>query len=85
MDLGLQGKVAVITGTGSQIGFGKGIALALAREGCDIVGVDINQEGAEKTAAEVKALGRRSVAYKVHYSPSNNFSSWKKRAGSFHL
>ena len=32
MDLGLKDKVAVVTGTGSQIGFGKAIALALAKE-----------------------------------------------------
>ena len=37
MELGLKGKVALVTGRGSQIGFGKGIALALAGEGCDIV------------------------------------------------
>jgi NAD(P)-dependent dehydrogenase (short-subunit alcohol dehydrogenase family) len=65
MDLGLKDKVAIITGTGSQIGFGKGIALALAQEGCDIVGLDINIQGAEQTAAEVRALGRKSLALKV--------------------
>ena len=68
MDFGLTGKVALISGTGSQIGFGKGIALALAKEGCDIIGVDIDIDGAEKTAAEVKALGRRSLAFKVDVS-----------------
>jgi len=65
MDLGLKDKVAVITGTGSQIGFGKAIALTLAREGCNVVGIDIDGEGAEKTAAEVMALGRRSLAFKT--------------------
>jgi len=68
MDLGLKGKVALISGTGSQIGFGKGIALALAKEGCDIIGVDIDIDGAEKTAAEVRALGRKSLAFKVDVS-----------------
>ena len=33
MDLGLKGKVALVTGAGSQIGFGKAIALLLAKEG----------------------------------------------------
>ena len=65
MDLGLKDKVAVITGTGSQVGFGKAIALALAREGCDVAGVDVDGEGAEKTAAEVKALGRKSLGLKT--------------------
>jgi NAD(P)-dependent dehydrogenase (short-subunit alcohol dehydrogenase family) len=35
-------------GTGSQIGFGKGIALTLAKEGCNIVSVDLDLEGAKK-------------------------------------
>jgi NAD(P)-dependent dehydrogenase (short-subunit alcohol dehydrogenase family) len=65
MDLKLTDKVALITGTGSQIGFGKGIALTLAREGCDIISVDIDLEGAEKTAAEVRALGRKAMAIKA--------------------
>ena len=65
MDLGLKDKVAVVTGTGSQIGFGKAIAVTLAEEGCDVVGIDIDGEGAEKTAAEVRALGRKSLAFKV--------------------
>ena len=65
MDLGLTDKVAVVTGTGSQIGFGKAIALALAKEGCDVIGVDIDGEGAEQTAAEVRSLGRKSLGLKV--------------------
>jgi NAD(P)-dependent dehydrogenase (short-subunit alcohol dehydrogenase family) len=68
MDLGLKDKVAIVTGTGSQIGFGKGIALSLAKEGCDVIGVDINIIGAEQTAAEVRALGRKSLAFKVDVS-----------------
>jgi 3-oxoacyl-[acyl-carrier protein] reductase len=65
MDLGLKDKVAVITGAGSQIGFGKAIALTLAREGCDVIVSDINLEGAEQTAAEVRALGRKAIAIKA--------------------
>lgn len=65
MNLKLEGKVALITGAGSQKGFGKGIALTLAREGCDIVVNDINLDGAEQTAAEVKALGRKAIALKA--------------------
>ena len=70
MDLGLKDKVAIVTGAGSQIGFGKGIVMALAREGCDIVACDIDLEGAEKTAADVKAAGRKALAFKVDVTNS---------------
>jgi len=65
MDLGLKDKVALVTGAGSQIGFGKAIALQLAREECDVIVNDIDLEGARKTAAEVEKLGRRSMAIKA--------------------
>jgi NAD(P)-dependent dehydrogenase (short-subunit alcohol dehydrogenase family) len=65
MDLKLKDKVALVTGTGSQIGYGKGIALALAQEGCDIISADIDLKGARQTAAEVEALGRKALALKV--------------------
>jgi NAD(P)-dependent dehydrogenase (short-subunit alcohol dehydrogenase family) len=65
MDLKLKGKIALVTGTGSQIGFGKGIAVKLAEEGCDVICADIDISGAEKTANVVKALGRKSIGLKV--------------------
>ena len=51
MDLGLKNKVALVTGAGSQKGFGKEIALTLAREGCDVAVVDIDLASAKQTAA----------------------------------
>ena len=65
MDLKLTDKIALVTGTGSQVGFGKGIATYLAGEGCDVICVDVDIEGSQKTAAEVKKLGRKSLALKV--------------------
>jgi len=41
MDLGLKDKVAVVTGTGSQVGYGKAIALTLAQEGCHELGTQV--------------------------------------------
>ena len=60
MDLGLKGKAAIVTGAGSQIGFGQATAMTLAREGCDVAIADLDLEGANKTAADVKALGCKS-------------------------
>ncbi len=65
MDLRLNGKIALVTGTGSQIGYGKGIALTLAQEGCDVISADIDFEGARKTASEIQSTGRKSLAIKV--------------------
>jgi NAD(P)-dependent dehydrogenase (short-subunit alcohol dehydrogenase family) len=65
VDLGLTDKVALVTGTASQAGMGKEIALTLAREGCHIIASDINLEGAEETAAEIKKLGRKAVAIRT--------------------
>lgn len=65
MDLGLKGKVALITGAGSQIGYGRGIALTLAQEGCNIIAADIDLEGAKQTVDEVKTLGCDALAVKV--------------------
>jgi len=70
MDLNLKGKVALVTGAGSQIGFGKAICLTLAGEGCDIIASDIDFDGAKKTAAEVEALERKALAVKADVTKS---------------
>ncbi|MDM0106529.1 SDR family oxidoreductase [Variovorax sp. J22R24] len=55
----LKGKVALITG-GAQ-GLGKAIALAMAREGADIVIADINAETLSGAQAEIEATGARCL------------------------
>jgi len=70
MELGLAGKVALVTGAGSQIGFGRTIALTLAKDGCDVVVADIDLDGAKETAKEIKALGRQAMAVKADVSSS---------------
>jgi NAD(P)-dependent dehydrogenase (short-subunit alcohol dehydrogenase family) len=56
----LQGQVAVVTGAGR--GIGRAVALELARLGADVVVAELDQGGADKTAAMVKDLGRRALA-----------------------
>lgn len=66
MDLGFKGKVALVTGAGSQVGIGREVALMLAKEGCDRIAVtDINPEDTEKTAAALKELGCKAIAVKA--------------------
>ncbi len=60
METGLQGKIALVTGSGR--GIGRAIALALAKEGVDVaVNCVANRESAEETAREIKAMGRRAM------------------------
>ena len=53
----LSRQVAIVTGAGR--GIGRTTALELARMGADIVVAELDRAGAERTAAEVKGLGRR--------------------------
>ena len=75
MELGLKGKVALVTGAGSQKGFGKSIALELAREGCDVIVCDIDPDGVNLTAAEIKKLGHKAIAAKTDITNSTEVRS----------
>jgi 3-oxoacyl-[acyl-carrier protein] reductase len=58
--MSLEGKVALVTGSGRNIG--RAIALALARDGADVVvNARSNQKEAEAVTAEVGELGRKAV------------------------
>jgi 3-oxoacyl-[acyl-carrier protein] reductase len=56
--MGLQGKVAVVTGGAS--GFGEGIARRFAAEGAHVVIADLNGEVAQKLAGEIGGLAVRA-------------------------
>ena len=63
MEQPIDGKIAIVTGSGQ--GIGKAVALRLAHEGADVVVADINLEKAQQTAQEIRALRRRAMAYGV--------------------
>lgn len=58
----LSNQVAVVTGAGANGGIGHAIAIGLARHGADVCAADIDDDGAQKTAQEIQALGRQGVA-----------------------
>jgi 3-oxoacyl-[acyl-carrier protein] reductase len=61
MDLGIRGKVALITGAARSIG--KADAEIFASEGCKVAIVDLNAEGAEATAKEIAGKGGTARGY----------------------
>jgi len=64
MDLGLTGRVALITGGGR--GIGAAIARELAREGCHVALVDLDAvESAETVARDIRDSGRRARALRA--------------------
>lgn len=62
----LRGKVAIVTGAGR--GIGRGAALALGKEGADIMAVDMNGEACVRTAQEVAGHGVRTLAVACNVS-----------------
>ncbi|MFC1944911.1 SDR family NAD(P)-dependent oxidoreductase [Chloroflexota bacterium] len=62
----LENRVAIVTGAAS--GIGQAIARRLAQEGASVVIGDINLEGAQKTADELRASGFKALAAKVDVS-----------------
>lgn len=59
----LQGKIAVVTGGAN--GIGHAAALRLARDGANIALLDRDADGLQKTAEDVRALGRRAEVYAI--------------------
>jgi len=56
----MTGRVALVSGAAQNLG--RNSALALAEAGADLVLADINGSGAEKTAEDIRGLGRRAIA-----------------------
>jgi 3-oxoacyl-[acyl-carrier protein] reductase len=71
MDTPLEGKVAIVTGAGSRIGFGRSMTLALVQAGARVAMMDINSETLEQTANEVEEAAGRGRVLQVVGDVSN--------------
>ncbi len=63
IDLGLDGKRALVTGAG--IGIGRGIATWLARAGCDVALADKDADSLDEAVTEVAAVAEAGVGTRV--------------------
>jgi len=82
MDLGLKGKVALITG-GSR-GIGKACALSLAAEGCSVAVCARGKKALDETAREVAAKGVEALAVEADLTKLEDIKNLvTKVAGKF--
>ncbi len=72
----LSGKTAVVTGAAR--GIGKAISMALAHEGATVAVVDLNAEGIEQAAQEIRQAG---FEHSAKFDPNGGPPS-KKTAGA---
>ena len=71
MSTDLTGRKALVTGASR--GIGKGIAIALARAGCDVAVNFLSKEAeATETVEAIRALGRRSIALRGDVSNADD-------------
>jgi NAD(P)-dependent dehydrogenase (short-subunit alcohol dehydrogenase family) len=69
----LKARVAIITGGGS--GIGKGIASCLAQAGADVILAGRRKSVIDEASAEIKAMGRRSMAISTDISKKAEINS----------
>lgn len=69
----MTGKSALVTGAAS--GLGRATALALGQAGADVCVVDVNRDGLEETARQIRALGRNVLVRATDLSDPDNCRS----------
>jgi 3-oxoacyl-[acyl-carrier protein] reductase len=74
----LDNKTAIVTG--ARRGIGRAIALALAKEGANVVVSDISQEDCQKVVTEIERLGRKGLALKCNVTSRAEVEDMLRRA-----
>jgi 2-hydroxycyclohexanecarboxyl-CoA dehydrogenase len=78
MDLKLVGKTVIVTGGGSNIG--RGIALAFAREGSNVVIADIDELQGQKVAKKANTLGGKAMVVKTDVTDVSSVAAMVEKA-----
>lgn len=68
--MSLNGKVAIVTGSGA--GLGRSFAQELARQGASVIVNDVNQAAADETVAAITEAGGKAAAVIAPVGPSES-------------
>jgi NAD(P)-dependent dehydrogenase (short-subunit alcohol dehydrogenase family) len=79
VDLQLSGRIAVVTGAAS--GMGRAVAVSLATEGAIVVGADLNLDGAEKTAQDLRDKGLSMRAHQLDVTSRESWQALRESVG----
>jgi len=66
----MKGKVALVTGAAS--GLGRATAVRLGAAGADVCVVDVNANGLEETASQLRRLGARTIVHATNLAVREN-------------
>ena len=74
MDLGLQGKRAIVVGAAR--GIGMAVAETLAREGCDLAVTARSEDGVKDAVASLKRYGTSVIGKAVNVKKADDYRAW---------
>lgn len=74
VDLGLQGKKAIVVGAAR--GIGMAVAETLAREGCDLAIAARSEDGVKDAVASLKRYGTNVVGKPVNVKKADDYKEW---------
>lgn len=77
MNLGLENKTAIVTGGASNIG--RGITLAFAKEGSNVVIADMDEKQSNKVIQQAKGLGGHAIFIKTDVTEWDSVHNMVKR------
>ncbi len=74
----LPGRSAIVTGAAS--GIGRAIAIMFSSEGADIAAIDIDENGLQSLATQIRAMGRQCVAIRADLAVEAEINRAAERA-----